>query len=110
MLTDEIPGPGERRRGGLVARHDQRQYLVDQLLVAHGFVGLAIAAGHQHAQEIEMRLRRTAPALDQLRDQLGQRAESKREFKVAVLLFGDDFERVRAELRFEARKTRSEYR
>jgi len=96
MLTDEIPRPRERRRGGLVPRNDQRQYLVDQLLVAHGLVRLAIAAGHQHAQEVEMLLARAAPAVDELGDQLGQGAEPKCEFQVAVLLLGDDLEGIRA--------------
>jgi hypothetical protein len=108
--ADEIPGPGERRRGGFVPCDDERQYLVDQLLVAHGFVGFPVAARHQHLQEIEMFLGRLAAAVDQLGDQLGQRTESKCEFQVAVLLLGHDFEGVRAELFFQTLKVAAEDR
>jgi len=110
MLTDEIPGPRERRRSGFVARDDQSQHFIDEFLVAHGCVGVAIAARHQHGEKIEMLLRRTAAAIDQLRDQLRQRAKSKGEFQVAVLLLGDDFERIRAELLFQAGEVAAENR
>ncbi len=100
----------ERRGGGFVPGDDQGQYLVDQLLVAHRLIRVAIAGGHQHAQEVEMLLPFAAAAIDQFRDQLGQRAKAKREFQIAVLLLGDDFEGICAELPFQALEIAAEYR
>jgi hypothetical protein len=63
---------------------------------------LAVAGRHQHAQKIEMLFGLAAAPLDQLGDQLGERAKAEREFQIAVLFLGDDFEGIGAELRSSA--------
>ena len=74
-------------------------------------VGVAIARRHQHAQEIEMllgvsRRRRSISS----RDQLGERAEAKREFQVAILFLGDHLEGIGAQLPLEALEIAAEDR
>ncbi len=102
--------PGERRGGGLVTGDDQGEHLVDQLLVAHRGVIVAVARGHEHAQEIDVLFGFAAPPLDQFGDQLAERAEAERELQVPVLFLGDDLERIGAQLPLQALEIGAEYR
>ena len=46
-----VEHPGERRRRRLVARHEDREHLVEELLVAHGLAVL-VAGLDQHRQDV----------------------------------------------------------
>src|SRR5262245_18045590 len=62
MLSEQMPGPRQRDRGGFVPGHQEGQYLVAQLLVVHRSVGLCVPGADEHAELIAM-CARVAPAL-----------------------------------------------
>ena len=110
VLTDEVPGPGQGSGGGFMPGDDQRHHLVDHFLVAHGSVVFAIARAYQHLEEVEAFLGLAAPALDQIADQLGERAKAEGEFQIPVLFLGHHFEGIGSQLTLEPRQVRAEDR
>ena len=89
---------------------DQRQHLVDHLFVAHRFVGIAVAGGHEHGQKVEMQFRFASSTFNQLRHQLRQRAKAKGKFQVAVGFLRDHLEWIGPELFLQAVEIRTEDR
>ena len=54
VLRNQIPGPVEPARGGLMAGDHQRHDLIDELALAHRLAGLLVARAHEHADEVEV--------------------------------------------------------
>ena len=52
MRGEQVERPGERHRGRLVPREDQRHGLVPDLPVVHPFAGLLVAGREEPAQEV----------------------------------------------------------
>ena len=52
VTREQIDGPAQRHRSGLVPCQHQRHHLVAQLLIGHAIRAGVIRRGHQHAQQI----------------------------------------------------------